>query len=173
MCVVLLLPVEQLLGITNPQFSPPVRWAIVWLVLFNIATLPLRLSGVMALSMQKGYWTAIEETLAELVVLAGLVGLKSARRKSGKCLPWWSQCLWQPVGFFFGFLSVYGSALTLRRVFATGRDKWSRTSCLMERPFLKADWANCLCCRLRISLLLERSAQSGCSPICYTVSAVL
>ena len=76
-CVfVLLLPVEQLLGMTNPQFSPPVRWAIVWLVLFNIATLPLRLSGVMALSMQKGYWTAIEETLAELVVLAGLVGLR-------------------------------------------------------------------------------------------------
>lgn len=74
--LILVLPIEHILGMSNTEFNPTVRWAFAILVLLNIGTLPLRLSGMIALSMQKGYWTAIEETFAELVVLLGLGALR-------------------------------------------------------------------------------------------------
>jgi O-antigen/teichoic acid export membrane protein len=74
--LIFVLPIEHILGMSNPEFNPTVRWAFAILILLNVGTLPLRLSGIIASSMQKGYWTAVEETLAELVVLLGLGALR-------------------------------------------------------------------------------------------------
>jgi len=74
--LVLLLPIERILGMSLTAFNNEVRWAFVIVVVFNISFLQLRISTVIPSAMQKGYLVAIFDTLTELIILAGLVMLR-------------------------------------------------------------------------------------------------
>lgn len=72
----LVLPLERILGLNDPTFSWDVRLATIVVVAISLGALVLRLTDAITLAMQKGYWGAIEDSVALLISLLCLVSLK-------------------------------------------------------------------------------------------------
>lgn len=78
LCIVLALfsPLERILGMSNTAFNWDVRLATMVVVAISLGALVLRLPDAITLSMQKGYWGAIEDSAVIMVSLLCLLLLK-------------------------------------------------------------------------------------------------
>jgi O-antigen/teichoic acid export membrane protein len=77
-CIVLVLclPIEMILGMSQASFNPDVRWSAISIAVLNIGLLFLRLPDVISFALQRGYYSSTANIFSQLVSLAGLIFLR-------------------------------------------------------------------------------------------------